>query len=266
MEHFLIDGREVAVEVVGSGPPLVLLHGILVDSRAWRHQLDGLRHQFTVVAWDLPGCGRSADPPPTWRFPEYADCLAELMSTMGLASPIVCGFSWGGALAIAIQDRHPSAASALILVGAYAGWAGSLPREVVDERLASCVAQSTLAGPDVASAWLPGLFTPAAPAQLVDEYTRLISEFHPSGFLTMAHAVAEADLRAALPTIDVPVLVLHGEDDRRAPAGSVGADLAARLPRARLQLIAGAGHLCHAERSEAFNAAVREFAHGLRDR
>ena len=108
--------------------------------------------------------------------------------------------------------------------------------------------------------WMPGLFTPAAPSELVDEYMALMSDFHPSGFRTMAHAVAEADLRSALPSIDVPVLLVYGDDDRRAPAHTVSADLAAQIPEARLLLIPGAAHVCNAEQPQAFNAAIREFA------
>jgi pimeloyl-ACP methyl ester carboxylesterase len=81
-----------------------------------------LRDEFTVVAWDAPGCGRSADPPETWRFPDYADCLSALISALSLVAPIVGGLSWGGSLAIEHQHRHPGVASALVLVGAYACW------------------------------------------------------------------------------------------------------------------------------------------------
>ena len=99
MEHLAIDGMDVAVEVVGAGRPIVLLHGILQDNRAWRPQFAGLRDEFTVVAWDAPGCGRSADPPEWWRFPDYADCLSSVISALGLVDPIVAGLSWGGTLA-----------------------------------------------------------------------------------------------------------------------------------------------------------------------
>ena len=124
MEHVVIDGVDVAFEADGSGPPLVLLHGAMQDSRAWRPQFAGLRDEFTIVAWDAPGCGRSADPPETWRFPDYADCLSALISALSLVAPIVGGLSWGGTLALEHQHRHPGVASALVLVlvGAYAGW------------------------------------------------------------------------------------------------------------------------------------------------
>ncbi|HZJ07394.1 MAG TPA: alpha/beta fold hydrolase, partial [Nocardioidaceae bacterium] len=132
-----------------------------------------------------------------------------------------------------------------------------------DERLASCLAQSKMAPEAFVPDWMPGLFTPDAPPGLIHEYGGLMFDFHPSGFRTMANAVAEADLRPALPSIELPVLLLHGEDDQRSPAHTVGADLAAQIPQAKLLVIPRAGHLCNAEQPEAFNAAIREFAANL---
>jgi pimeloyl-ACP methyl ester carboxylesterase len=260
VEHVVIDGVDVAFEADGSGPPLVLLHGILQDSRAWRAQFADLRDEFTVVAWDAPGCGRSADPPETWRSADYAHCLSALISGLGLAAPIVAGLSWGATLAIEHEHRHPGVAAALVLAGAYAGWAGSLAPHVCDERLRSCLAQSGMPPRDVVPEWIPDLLTSAAPAELVREVTTMMSDFHPAGFRAIAHGLAEADLRAVLPTIGVPVLLLYGDDDRRAPAETVGAALADRIPDARLVVLPGAGHLCNAEQPAAFDRAVRAFA------
>ena len=57
-----VDGLEVSYQRRGSGPPLVLAHGAAADGREWRAQLDGLSDELTIVAWDEPGAGRSADP------------------------------------------------------------------------------------------------------------------------------------------------------------------------------------------------------------
>jgi len=260
VEHVALDGLDVAVEVGGVGPPLVLLHGLLEDSRLWRRQLADLRNEFTVVAWDAPGCGRSADPPEIWRFPEYADCLSALISTLDLADPIITGLSWGATLAIEYQHRHPGVAAGLVLVGAYAGWAGSLPPQVCAQRLASCLAQSSMPPADFVPEWIPELLTSAAPAELVDEVTDMMSDFHPSGFRIMARALAEADLRPALPEITAPTLLIYGDDDKRSPADVVGATLADSITHSQLIVIPAAGHLCNAEQPETFDSAIRTFA------
>jgi alpha/beta hydrolase fold len=76
VERIDVAGLTIAFERAGQGTPVVLLHGGLSDSSEWRRQIDALRDDFTVVAWDAPGCGRSSDPPEAFRLPDYADCLA----------------------------------------------------------------------------------------------------------------------------------------------------------------------------------------------
>ena len=90
MEQVEVDGLRIAYQRTGAGPPLVLLHGYVGDGpTTWRHQLDGLCDQFTVVAWDAPGAGGSADPPESFGLAGYADCLAGFVQRLGLEQPQV---------------------------------------------------------------------------------------------------------------------------------------------------------------------------------
>ena len=139
-------GLEIAFERAGSGPPLVLVHGAGDDHRVWRAQLDGLADACTVVAWDEPGSGRSADIPPGFGLADYADCLAALIDAVG-GPAIVCGISWGGTVALELCRRHPAAVSALVLADTYAGWRGSLPAAEVARRVAA-VEQHLVGPPD----------------------------------------------------------------------------------------------------------------------
>ncbi len=264
MEEIRLEGLDIAFERRGDGPPLVLLHGILQDSRAWRRQLDALSDEFTVVAWDAPGCGRSSDPPETFRMPEYADCLAVFIEALGLARPHVLGLSLGAALALELCRRHPRIARTLVLASAYAGWAGSLPAEVVEERLRQVLREADLPPERFIRGWIPGLLTGSAPAELVEDVVAMMSDFHPAGYRAMAHALAEADLRDVLPGIDVPTLLLYGDADRRSPL-SVAEHLHARIPASRLVVVPGAGHLVNLEAPEPFNAEVRSFLRSAQD-
>ena len=98
---------------------------MLGDSRDWRRQLEGLSDEFTVVAWDAPGCGESSDPDPpeTFGADVYADCLAEFIEALELERPHVLGLSWGGGLALELYRRRPDLPRSLVLASAYAGWA-----------------------------------------------------------------------------------------------------------------------------------------------
>ena len=108
METIEVDGLGIAYERAGHGPPLVLLHGYVGDGpTTWRRQLDGLCDEFTVVAWDAPGAGRSADPPEPFGMAGYADCLAGFIGRLGLDRPHVAGLSFGGALAVELTAATP---------------------------------------------------------------------------------------------------------------------------------------------------------------
>lgn len=262
MDQLDVGGLRVAYERKGAGPPLVLLHGFVGDSREWRPQIEALSDAFTVVAWDAPGSGQSSDPPESFRMPDYADCLAGVVQALQLGRPHVVGLSFGSALALELYRRYPDMPKTLVLASAYAGWTGSLAPEARDQRLAATLATSDLAPDEFVGAMIGGMFSKAAPAQAVDGFAEIMAEFHPSGFRTMARALAEADLRDVLPHIDVPTLLLYGDKDVRAPL-AVAEDLHAAIPNSRVVVLPGVGHMSSVESPGAFNAEVRSF---LQDR
>jgi pimeloyl-ACP methyl ester carboxylesterase len=238
----------------------VLLHGGVSDGRVWARQLEGLSDQFTVDAWDAPGCGRSDDPPESFRLPEYADVLAGLLDALELGQAHVLGHSFGGALALELARRHPRLVRTLILVGGYAGWAGSLPAAEVGRRLAFAL--------DLADR-LPGGFEPESMRgflsdRLSPEASALLrasmSGSRPVATRAMAHALADADLRGALSSIAAPTLLVHGSADERSSL-TVANDLHRRIPRSSLVVLPGLGHECYLEDPDRFNAEVREFLH-----
>jgi pimeloyl-ACP methyl ester carboxylesterase len=259
-----VEGLRIAYERVGEGPPLVLLHGYVGDGRTtWRHQIDGLSDEFTVVAWDAPGMGRSSDPPESFRLPDYADCLAGFVDALGLGRPHVAGLSFGGGLALELYRRHPTLPMSLVLAGAYAGWAGSLPPEVVEDRLRQVLQLADLPPDRFVRAVLPTMFSGSTPAEIVDGFAANVSEFHPVGLRTMARSFAEADLRDVLPRISVPTLLLYGDEDVRAPL-TVAEDLHAAIPTSRLVVLPGVGHVSSVEAGERFDAEVRTFLRSVK--
>ena len=257
-QDLLVGNLRIAYATAGEGPPLVLLHGGWGDHRHWRQQLEGLSGELEVTAWDTPGCGRSSDPPAGWGMADYADCLAAWLDAAGIERPHVLGLSWGGTLALELYRRHPAIPSSLVLTGAYAGWAGSLPAGKVAERLARAEAELERPPDEWAAAYLPGFITDDAPPGLSDEVLTIMRDLHPEGSRTMMRAMAKSDLRDVLPRIDVPTLFLHGERDVRSPL-SVAEELHSRVAGSKLVVLPGVGHLACAERPEEFNAEVRSF-------
>jgi pimeloyl-ACP methyl ester carboxylesterase len=254
----VVGGLAIGFRRAGQGPPLVLLHGGLGDSRGWPDQLRDLSDEFAVVAWDAPGCGTSSDPPETFGLPDYADCLAGFVEALGLGRPHVLGHSFGAGLALELCGRHPGLARSLILAGPYAGWAGSLPAEEVEARLRLALETAELLPDRFDPRSIPGLFSDEMPAEKRELLASIMSDARPVGTRVTARAFAEADLRDVLPGIDVPTLVLCGENDERSPL-AVGQALHAAIPTSKLVVVPGVGHEIYLEAPERFNAEVRSF-------
>lgn len=261
MERAEVNGLEIAYERAGSGLPLVLLHGYVGDGPStWRHQIDLLSGDFTVLAWDAPGAGHSTDPPESFGMNGYADCLAAFLAELGIERAHIGGLSFGGALAIAFARRHPAVPQSLILTSAYAGWAGSLPAVEVQRRLDQALRLSELTSEEFCATLLPTMFRESVPEADVAAFAAAMAAFHPAGFRAMAWASAE-DLRDALPEVSVPTLLIYGEVDVRAPR-EVAEHLHAAIKGSRLVFAPEAGHLCTIESPEFVNDEIRAFLLG----
>ena len=257
MEVIQTCGLEIAYDRVGQGPPLVFVHGAAEDGRVWRPQLAALADEFTVVAWDEPGAGRSSDVPADFSLADYASSLAAVIEAVGLGSAHVAGLSWGSTVVQELYRRHPGLVSTLILLGAYAGWKGSLPADEVAARVEG--ARQMLAAPAEAfDPTLPGLFAGEPPAEFVPLLEEIAADVRPESLKTQLFLMAEADQRDLLPRIAVPTLLIWGELDARSPL-SVARQFEETVPETELVVIPGAGHVSHHERPEKVNDAVRKF-------
>lgn len=261
----LVSDLKIAYREAGEGPCIVLLHGGMEDSRSWRRQLDDLRDEFRVLAWDAPGCGASTDVSANWRLHDFADALAGWLRVLNVERPHIVGLSWGSAVALEFYRRHSAAPASLVLASAYAGWAGSLPQHEVVNRHAEVLAAADLSSEELRMGFST-FFSSAASPELVTEALGIAADntgrAHPGGYRALAHSMAEADLRDVLPTIRVPTLLIYGELDERSPL-TVANELRAQIPTAKLAVIAAAGHSVNAEASYEFNTHVRRFVRGL---
>jgi pimeloyl-ACP methyl ester carboxylesterase len=258
------NGVEIAYQRVGEGPPLVFVHGAAVDGRMWQPQLASLADEFTVVAWDEPGAGRSSDVPADFGLADYANCLAALVEALALGSAHLAGLSWGGTVVQELYRHDPGLVDTLILVDTYAGWKGSLPEDEVRARLAG-VRQMLAAPAEEFDPTLPGLFAGDPPAEFVPLLEQMAAAVRPHCLRTQLFVMAEADQRNLLPRIAVPTLLIWGELDTRSPL-RVARQFQEAIPSAELVVIPGAGHVSNLEQPERFNQAVREFCRAHRGR
>lgn len=253
---------EIAYARAGSGPALVLVHGAGDDGRVWRPQLDALADEFTVVAWDEPGAGRSSDVPDGFGLADYAGCLAALIAEVGPGPAFVAGISWGGTVVQELYRHHPDLVAGLILIDTYAGWKGSLPADEVRARVEGA-RRMLAASPGEFDPTFPDLFAAEPPAEWVPLLAQIAADVRPQTLAAQLEVMAEADQRELLPRIAVPTLLVWGELDVRSPL-SVAHAFEAAIPDAKLVVIPGAGHLCNLERPDQLNDAIREFCRAHR--
>ena len=235
----------------------MFVHGAGDDGRIWQPQLAALADEFTVVAWDEPGAGRSSDPPAEFALADYAHCLAVVVEDLGLGAAHIAGLSWGGTVAQELYRHHSGIVASLILIDTYAGWRGSLPAEELRARVLG--AREILAAPserfDLA---FPGLFAGDPPVEFVSLLEEIAADVRPESLARQLSIMAETDQRDLLPQIVVPTLLIWGELDERSPV-SIAHELQAAIPDAELVLIPGAGHLSNLEKPERINEAIRRF-------
>src|SRR6476661_4516925 len=108
-----VNGRRVGYLRAGSGPALLLLHGIGGNAEQFNNQLDGLSDAYDVLAWDAPGYGASDDPDSNWTIGDYADAAIGLLDALGIERAGLLGQSWGGVIAQEVCRRHAGRLRAL---------------------------------------------------------------------------------------------------------------------------------------------------------
>jgi pimeloyl-ACP methyl ester carboxylesterase len=267
-EAELSTGRLRYVDI-GSGPPLLMIHGLGGSWQTWLLNIPTLMRHHRVVAVDLPGFGRSEALPPPAAVDTHASALAELSAHLELGPAIVVGHSMGGLITLLFAEAHPELTAAVVLVNAggvplsplrlkaitdafrvFHGVFGrpSVMRAVaLRPRLRRIVFAGFLANPDT----LAGPFA-----------AEVIPPMNAPGFLGAVAAAAEVVARGHVPALTCPVLLLWGAKDRILPLRTAR-ELASHLPTAELVVIENAGHCPMFEAEDEFNERLLAFTTGL---
>ena len=257
------------VQEAGQGPTLLLLHGAAGATQSWRALFPILAREAHVIAIDLPGQGftrlgvrRRSGLIPT------AEDIAGLCTAQGWAPDLIIGHSAGGALALELT--HHLAPRGVVTInaalGRFEGMAGWLFPVMAKFLALNPLAPSLIARMSGSEARVRELL--ATTGSKIDEaavkhYARLAGDrAHVDGTLTMMAQWNIDPLLARLGAIDVPVLLVVGEQDGTVPP-QVSHRAAARMPNARVLAYPGRGHLIHEEAPDLIAAEVAAFATGL---
>jgi pimeloyl-ACP methyl ester carboxylesterase len=259
LRHAVVDGRRVAYREAGTGPALLLLHGVGSGSASWAPQLDSLARARRVIAWDAPGYGES-DPLPGAAplASDYAEAARGLTDALGLDRFDLLGHSLGAIMAAALCRRHPARISRLVLSDPAAGY-GKLPPAERAARIAPRLADMAALGPaGLAAKRARNLLSPAASPDATEHVRAVMSLLRPAGYEQACRLLAQADIFADTVAIRVPTLVLCGSADTITTEADCR-DIAASIAGARYETLPGVGHASNIENPAQFDAALLRF-------
>lgn len=248
-----------ALEISGSGPPVVLLHGVGLNQSIWAGQVTSLKSDFQVITYDLLGHGRSAPAGSNAPLSDWVDQLNSVVSDLKLQKFVIVGFSFGGLIAQAYAAQHSRVIEKLVLM--------STVYDRSEAERSSVLTRLNLVkreGPQVIIPaallrWFSPAFSKAHP-EVINKYGALLRGIDAASFLSAYECFARADreLVGALAGFDRPSLVMTGElDTGSTPA--MARKLAGMIPGAGCSIIAGGRHMMPVEMADEVNSVLRRF-------
>ena len=272
-ERIRLHGHDVEYAIAGSGPAVLLVHGITSSLRTWSKVVPRLAEAHTVIAPDLLGHGASAKPRGDYSLGSFASGLRDLLIALDQPRATVVGHSMGGGIAMQLAYQFPERVERLVLVNS-----GGLGREV-----SLLLRAATLPGAELVLPLLFGspLFRPAGAA--LGRALRVLGRRSDGDLEGMAHGVASlrrreaqrAFLHTARSIMDaggqrvnatdrlylaasMPSLIVWGERDPLIPADH-GRTAHAAMPGSRLELFAEAGHFPFNDDPDRFADVLSDF-------
>ncbi len=259
----LLGDAEIAYDDAGGGLPVVFLHAFPLNRRMWDPQKSALVGHARCIVPDLRGFGDSSVKPP-FSMDRYADDIAGRLDTIPVERAVIVGASWGGYISFALWRRHRHRVRALVLADSRAG--ADSPQVIERRRTLIDVARKH--GSDAVAARqigaLLGESTRSRHHDVYDSVHALITRAPVEGIVGALQAMmARPDSTDTLATIDVPTLILVGDEDTVAPPSESEA-MHRAIRGSRLEVIGQSGHLPSLERPAAFNAVLSEFLESIR--
>jgi pimeloyl-ACP methyl ester carboxylesterase len=267
-----LHGHPVSYREAGSGPVLLLIHGITSSSGAWSDVVPALAEHYTVIAPDLLGHGGSAKPRGDYSLGAYASGLRDLLAALGHDRATVVGHSMGGGIAMQLAYQFPERVERLVLVSS-----GGLGHEVGIVLRAATLPGAELVLPLITRRWPReillggghllrnlGLRTRADVRGTAFGLTSLADPEARNAFLHTARSIMDASGQrvSALDRLylaeAMPTLIVWGDRDPMIPLKH-GLAAHEAIPHSRLEVFADSGHYPFNEDPERFVAVLRDF-------
>ena len=272
VQYVTVHGHRRAYVMAGSGPALLLLHGLGCDHATWEPVIDGLARRYTVVAPDLLGHGASDKPRADYSVGGFANGMRDLLTVLGIDKATVVGHSFGGGVAMQFGYQFPERTERLVLVGSGGLGPEVSPaiRAITTTGFHQFMGLLTLPGiRQVGTGSLRALSrTGVKQFRDFDEVASIYDSFRdPAARAAVRHVVrAVVDWQGQIVTMSdrayltdaMPMCVIWGDQDRVIPVSHAerAADLA---PNARVEILPNAGHFPHKDHPERFVKILHDF-------
>jgi len=260
MQHIAVSNGMLNVYAQGKGTPLLFVHGFPLTHAMWQPQIDAFNKKYRVIVPDLRGFGESTVTNGTVSMEEMSDDLHGILHGVWVDKPVVfCGLSMGGYIAWQFFRKYRGQLRALILCDTRA--APDTPAAAAGRQTlaATVLAQGSQAASDFVLPKLMSAKTTERWPDLVANVQSMVLRNKPAGIAAALRGMAERpDCTELLPQIDVPTLLICGQDDQVTPPAEMQ-QMADAIPHAQFVQIPNAGHLSPLENPDAVNGAIERF-------
>lgn len=261
-----VDGTKIYVEDVGSGQPVVFLHGWPANNNMFEYQKNLLVEEgYRYVGIDYRGYGKSDAPATGYDYKTMASDVNEVIEQLKLTNVTLLGFSMGGGIALSYLLQYgDSKVSKLVLAGAAApvftqrdGYPYGMTKEEVD----ALIADTKQDRPSMLKGFGEIFFAKEHPEPLQQWFHGLSIAASSHGTIQSAIALRDEDLRGKLENIKVNTLIIHGKKDQVCPF-EFAEEMQKEIPHARLEVFEESGHGMLLDEQEKFNETLLTYVKG----
>jgi 3-oxoadipate enol-lactonase len=259
-KHFAqINGHRLGFVSIGAetAPAVVLSHALATSGEVWGYQLPLLSRHFRVILYDVRGHGESEASGDNYSLEELANDVVKLLDHLSIARAALIGLSLGGMIGQVLALTAPERLSALVLCST-----GSQANEAMQANFEARIEAVRLKGMDsqveaTLARWFSPVFLQSAPRTTawIEELIRTTS---PDGFIGCCRALQRLNVTDRLKQINVPTLLVPGENDQSFPT-TVSEAMRERIDGSRLKILRGAAHLGVVEQAHGFNEILLPF-------
>jgi pimeloyl-ACP methyl ester carboxylesterase len=269
------DGTSLFYRDLGTGRPVVLIHGWPLNADMWEYQIGALvGHGLRCIAYDRRGFGRSDQPWSGYDYDRFADDLHDLIDALGLTDVTLVGFSMGGGEVARYLSRHGAGRIAkAVLVSSVvpfllktADHSEGVEKAIFDGMVDGLAADRPHFLADFGKNFFgAGLFNFSVSTELLSWAQWMALQASPKATIDCVRAFSETDFRPDLANFTMPTLVVHGDGDATVPIETAGMAAARLIPHAHLAVYEGAPHGLFFTEKDRLNADLLRFIDGPAD-